>query len=133
MTAAITAFPNPLSGFESQFDDCVEEVAFLWLLRSRALIQPHYRTSDLAELESRIDAQLFALAQAPERAWAACQSALAHAGPGEVFAAAAVAFRTLEVGCIQQAVEAGLQDEAGFAALVSALIGWRLLRRGGRS
>ncbi|WP_024462240.1 TIGR02270 family protein [Marinimicrobium sp. LS-A18] len=121
MTVAITAFPNPFSGFESQFDDCVEEVAFLWLLRSRALIQPHYQTSDLAELESRIDAQLFALAQAPERAWASCQSALAHAGPGEVFAAAAVAFRTLEVGCIQQAVEAGLQDEAGFAALVSAL------------
>lgn len=121
MTAAITAFPNPFSGFESQFDDCAEEAGFLWLLRSRALIQPHYRNTDLAELESRIDAQLLALMQSPDQAWKACLNALEHGGPGEIFVATVIAFRSLEVGRIQYAVEAGLTDAGGFSALVSAL------------
>lgn len=121
MTAAITSISAPALGFESQFDDYVDESAFLWLLRSRALNQPHYSPNDLAELESRIDGQLLALSMAPESAWQSCQKALTLNEPGEVFTASVVAFQSLDVNRIQRVVEAAGETPAGFAALVSAL------------
>ncbi len=121
MTAAITAFPNPFLGYETQFDDYVNEASFLWLLRARALSQPHFHPGDLAELESRIDGQFLALMQSPEQAWKTCENVLQSGGAGEVFVAAVVAFRSREVSRIQRVIEVGLSSEAGYAALASAL------------
>lgn len=121
MTAAIKHISAPELGFESQFDDYVDESAFLWLLRSRALSQPHYSPTELAELESRIDGQLLALSMAPEAAWRSCQKALAQTEPGEVFTASIVAFQSLDVHRIQQVVEAASATPSGLWALVSAL------------
>ncbi|WP_051234640.1 TIGR02270 family protein [Marinimicrobium agarilyticum] len=121
MTAAIKHISAPDLGFESQFDDYVDESAFLWLLRSRALSQPHYSPHDLAELESRIDGQLLALSMAPESAWRSCQKALLQNEPGEVFTASVVAFQSLDVNRIQRAVEAATDTPTGVSALVSAL------------
>lgn len=121
MTAAIKNISAPDLGFESQFDDYVDESAFLWLLRSRALYQPHYSPNDLAELESRIDSQLLALSMAPESAWRSCQKALLLNEPGEVFTASVVAFQSLDVNRIQRAVEVASDTPSGLAALVSAL------------
>lgn len=36
----------------------VEEAAFLWLLRSSAIRQPHYALKDLAKLDERVEAHL---------------------------------------------------------------------------
>lgn len=36
----------------------VEEAAFLWLLRSNAIRQPHYALKDLAKLDDRVEAHL---------------------------------------------------------------------------
>ncbi len=121
MTAAMTAFPDPFVGYETQFDDCVNEASFLWLLRSRALSQPHCHVNELAELESRVDGQLLSLMQSPERAWQSCENALQSVGPGEVFVAAVVAFRSLEVSRIQRVIDVGLSSDAGYGALASAL------------
>lgn len=123
MTAANTNIHPPVAGFEANFDTCVEEAAFLWLLRSIAVDQPHCVPDDIAELERRIEAQLMALMISPESGWQACVRGLAIAGPGEVFVAAVVAVRSLDIDKIQTAVEAGLAEPAGFKALVSAL-GW---------
>jgi hypothetical protein len=35
-----------------------EEAAFLWLLRSNAICQPHYALKDLAKLDGRVEAHL---------------------------------------------------------------------------
>jgi len=35
-----------------------EEAAFLWLLRSNAIYQPHYALKDLAKLDDRVEAHL---------------------------------------------------------------------------
>jgi len=126
VTAAVTntALPNaasPLQGFDDYCDTCVEEAAFLWLLRSMAVTQPHYSPEDLLDLEERIDRQLTALQLYPDAAWLACQRALGVAQSGEVFVASVVAFKSLDVYKIQQAVEAGLENESVFKALVSAL------------
>ena len=36
----------------------VEEAAFLWLLRSNAIRQPHYALKDIAKLDDRVEAHL---------------------------------------------------------------------------
>lgn len=38
-----------------------EEAAFLWLLRSNAIRQPHYALKDLVKLDERVEAHLDAV------------------------------------------------------------------------
>lgn len=121
MTAAMPISPSSTQGFEQQFEQCAEEAAFLWLLRSMVVKQPHYLPRDVQDLERRIDAQIAALQIYPEEGWSACQQALSFAQPGEVFAASVLAFRSLEVGKIQTAIEVGLTTEANLKAVVSAM------------
>lgn len=121
MTAAITSIPFTHTGFEDQFEQYAEEAAFLWLLRSIAVHQPHYLPEDVAQLEERIDHQLTALQMHPEAGWRACEKGLELAEPGEVFTAAVVAFRSLDIQNIQKAVDVGLSTPDTFKALVSAL------------
>jgi uncharacterized protein (TIGR02270 family) len=104
--------------YQDQFAD---DAAFLWLLRSNAINQPHYHLADLNELDQRIDAQLDGLMTAPEESWKVCEASLALQQPGEAFVASALAFRSLDVRKIQIAVEAGLADTHTFKGLVSAM------------
>ncbi|HEY5911072.1 MAG TPA: hypothetical protein VJA21_10760, partial [Verrucomicrobiae bacterium] len=69
-----------------------EEAAFLWTQRDRAVAAPNYRLKDLARLDERVEAHLDGLRIAGQFGWQLCQKALQEPGPGEVFAAAVLAF-----------------------------------------
>jgi uncharacterized protein (TIGR02270 family) len=110
-----------LDAYAHYQDQFADDAAFLWLLRSNAINQPHYHLADLNELDQRIDAQLDGLMTAPEESWEVCEASLALQQPGEAFVASALAFRSLDVRKIQIAVEAGLADTRAFEGLVSAM------------
>lgn len=103
------------------FEQFASDAAFLWLLRSVALNQPNYNQADLIELERRIDAQLDGLMTAPDDTWPICEEALEFQQAGEVFAAAVLAFRSLDIHKIQRAVEAGLASPQALKGIASAM------------
>lgn len=83
-----------------------EEAAELWPLRARAASAPHYTLTDLARLDTRIDAHLSGLGVSPKESRAILvKSELAHAGVAFARAAAALATK----------------DSAGFARVLEAL------------
>ncbi len=118
---------NNENGHDNRYFDFyqryVDEAAFLWLLRSVAIHQPHYNKDDIAELEARIQAQLDGLMSSIDHGWQACEAALAIEESGEIFTAAVTAFRSHEVKKIKQVVEAALVNDQATCGLVSAL-GW---------
>lgn len=109
---------NAHTQFQEQYAD---DASFLWVLRSNAVNQPHYDAHDLAELDQRIAAQLDGLMTAPEESWEICVASLALQQPGEVFVAAVLAFRSLDIRKIQIAVEAGLSNSSAMQGLISAM------------
>lgn len=116
------ASPRHLFGIYGHIHErYVDDATFLWLLRDRAVNQPHYNVADLAELDSRIDAQLDGLMTAPEESWHLCVNALELEQPDAVFTAAVFAFRSLDSRYIQHAVEAGLVSDHTLRGLVSAM------------
>lgn len=123
MNVAATPPISDMSPYTDVYEQFAVDAAFLWLLRSVAVDQPHYTAADVGALEERIQAQLDGLLTAPEEAWEVCREAMDLQESGEIFAGAVLAFRSLDVRKIQTAVEAGLASEAGFPGLVSAL-GW---------
>ncbi|MET0355129.1 MAG: hypothetical protein ABW044_00050, partial [Cellvibrio sp.] len=112
---------QPMSPYHDIYAQLAGDGAFLWQLRSSALTQPNYHPNDLVELERRIDAHLDGLMTGPDDAWEICEEALELHQPGEVFAAAVLAFRSLDINKIQRAVESGLASPQGFRGLTSAL------------
>ena len=105
------------------YEQYADEAAFLWLMRSIAVDQPHYNSQDVAQVEHRLQAQLDGLMTALDLAWDVCSQALELEGPGETFAAAIIALQGGEQSRIQRVVEAGLASDAAFPGLVSAF-GW---------
>lgn len=105
------------------YERYADEAPFLWLLRSIAVSQPHYRADELLALEKRIDAQLDGLMTSLEDAWKICAAAMDVQQPGEIFTSSVLAFRSLDVDKIQRVVESGMASDEGFPGLVSAL-GW---------
>ena len=100
-----------------------EEAAFLWLLRDRAVHEPHYSLSDLAHLDDRIEAHIDGLRIAGDESWELLKETLAWEEAGEVFAAAVLAFETGVEDRVQAVLEAGSDDYELSRGLVSAL-GW---------
>ena len=114
--------PRNLFGMYSYIHErYVDDASFLWLLRDRAINQPHYSSADLAELDNRIDAQLDGLMTAPENSWNLCASALELQQPDAVFVAAVFAFRSLDIRYIQFVVETGLANDHTLRGLVAAM------------
>jgi uncharacterized protein (TIGR02270 family) len=109
--------------YRDLYERGVDDAAFLWLLRSIVIDQPHYNVADLAELEQRLDAQLNLLMSSLELGWEACEAALALQQPGEAFTATVVAMRSHDIEKIQKAIQAGLAGKQTVKGLVSAL-GW---------
>ena len=103
------------------FDQLVDNASFLWLLRSLVVNRPNYNPHELSILDKRIDAQLDGLMTGPEESWNICVSALELQQPDAVFTAAVLAFRSLDIHYIQQAVEAGLSSDYTLRGLVSAM------------
>ncbi len=110
-----------INSYRKNFGQRVGDVSFLWYLRSVALDQPHYSTSDIANLEERIEIKLDGLFNYPDDVWPICSRTLEAGDPGEIFTAAIVAFRSLDVRKIQAVVESAMVQEATTDCLVSAL------------
>ena len=100
-----------------------EEAAFLWLLRSNAISQPHYALKDLAKLDDRVEAHLDGLRVAGDAGWELCKAGLAHEENGEVFAAVVMAFESGIEPRIQAVLNVVEQTPALSRGLISAL-GW---------
>lgn len=122
MNAVMDAPGKSNNAYQHVYEQFLIDGAFLWLLRSIAVNQPHYKQQDLLELEQRIDAQLNGLMTAPEQAWSICEEALVSTEePGEAFAAAVLAFRSLDIQKIQRVIEISLPAENAFPGLASAI------------
>lgn len=114
--------PNDLSfDYIDLYERFIVEASFLWLQRSMVVDRPHYTRSDIQELEGRIQAQLDGLMTHMDMAWPLCEKAIELNGPGEVFTATILAFRSADPIKIQKVVEAGLAAPECTKALVSAI------------
>ena len=103
------------------YERYVDEASFLWLMRSIAVNQPHYNAADVRALEQRVQAQLDGLMTSIDITWPLCEKALELNGPGEVFAAATLAFKSHDAAKIQKVVDAGLVSDATCKGLLSAI------------
>ncbi|MCI5221664.1 MAG: TIGR02270 family protein, partial [Candidatus Electrothrix sp. AR4] len=100
-----------------------EDAAFLWLLRDSAVHEPHYDRKDLAELDNRVEAHLDGLRIAGDTGWEICKDALIYQEPGEIFAAAVLAFTSKNQERIDTVLEAGSNEPELVRGTISAL-GW---------
>ena len=87
-----------------------EEASFLWLLRDRAVHAPHYTLKDLARLDNRVEAHLDGLRIAGDVGWDICKENLSCEEPGEIFAAAVLAFESNDEERIQTVLGAGSNE-----------------------
>jgi uncharacterized protein (TIGR02270 family) len=99
------------------------EAAFLWSQRDRAVLAPHVRLRHLAALDDRLDAHLDGLRLAGDFGWDLCAAGLEDGGPGEVFAAAVLAFDGGTEPRVRLVLEKGPSAPPRARAVVSAL-GW---------
>ncbi len=53
-----------------------EDAAFNWLLRDRAVSEPHYDLADLAHLDDRVEANIDGLRIAGDEGWEICREAM---------------------------------------------------------
>ena len=108
---------------ESIVEQHAEEAAFLWILRDAAVQAPHYSLNDLADIDERVEANIDGLRVAGEAGWSFCADALAQEEPGEVFAAAVLAFESGQDQRIKMVLEAAATEPELSRGLISAL-GW---------
>ena len=101
----------------------VEEAAFLWILRDSAVGAPHYQLSDLAKLDSRIEAHLDGLRIAGVDGWRLCEKSLKLGEVGEVFAAGVLALESKDTNRLEGVLETVTQFPDTLRGLVSAF-GW---------
>ncbi len=108
------------SGIIAQFD---EEAAFLWFLRTRAVVAPHFTLADLAKLDERIEAHIDGLRVAGEADWDICEKNLGSEATEEYFAPSVLALESGMTARIQSVLDAIGEDRHKACALISAL-GW---------
>jgi hypothetical protein len=96
-----------------------EEAAFLWLLRSDAVSQPHYLLSDLAKLDTRVSAHLDGLKVGGEPAWKIAQEELKRGGAGEAFVIAALSLDARDWNTFRPLIADGPSEVR--RALISAI------------
>jgi uncharacterized protein (TIGR02270 family) len=99
-----------------------EDAAFLWSSRDRAVRAPHYYLKDLMRLDERVEANIDGLRVAGATGWDLAAKAMEQEGPGEIFAAAGLAFESKDAKRIDSALK-GAADSVLSRAIVSAL-GW---------
>src|SRR5437763_10076952 len=94
------------------------------MLRHDAGRSPHYARKDLAKLDGRVEAHIDGLRVAGEPGWEIAKGQLVEIGePGEVFAAAVLAFEGGDAAQIQDVLAVGTAKPEAVRALISAL-GW---------
>lgn len=108
---------------KSIIEQHAEEAAFLWLQRDFAVAEPHYSLKDLSHLDDRVEAHVDGLRIAGDAGWEICKEALGEKEPGEVFAAAVLAFEGNDGRRVDDVVTVAQEAPENLRALVSAL-GW---------
>ncbi len=98
-----------------------EESAFLWILRDGATRAPHYNLKDLAKLDNRLEAHLDGLRIAGPHGWNTLKESLKLEEPGEIFAAAVIAFEGGDAKRTELVLEAGTVTPELSRGLVSAI------------
>jgi len=100
-----------------------EDAAFLWFSRNRAIRAPNYCLKDLARLDQRVEANVDGLRVAGATGWKLAVEALKQEGPGELFAAAVLAFESRDPKCIDLVLGLASRAQSLSRAAISAL-GW---------
>lgn len=98
-----------------------DDAASLWMQRDDAIGAPHYSLQDLADLDERVEANLDGLRIAGDFGWNLCKEALGAGEPGEVFAAAVLAFGAGGSDRIDTVLEVAVSDWSLGRGAVSAL------------
>jgi len=117
----VSAPVTSINGYRESFQRFVDDASFLWVLRSIAIKQAGYESSDIQDLDERIDALLDVLILVPDESWALCKESAAIGQAGEIFTTAIIAFRSLDVAKIQFAVDTALAADNAINGLASAL------------
>ncbi|MGO8902369.1 MAG: TIGR02270 family protein [Isosphaeraceae bacterium] len=105
-------------------EEHADEAAFLWGLRGHSVLAPHFTLSSLAKLDNRLEAHVDGLRVAGQSGWEVAKARLVElGGPGEVFAAAVLAFESGNEARIQSVLEVGTATPEASRGLISAL-GW---------
>ncbi len=110
-----------LSAFQDIFSQYINEAAFLWLLRSIAINEPHNDNLDIIMLDKRIDEQVNGLMSSMDIGWQACLDALELEEPGEIFVAMIIAMRSHDSVKIRQVVDKGFNSDNTLSGLISAM------------
>jgi uncharacterized protein (TIGR02270 family) len=100
-----------------------EDAAFQWLLRDKAVCEPHYALKDLAKLDGMVEAHIDGLRIAGDAGWDICNEHLLFEHAGEVFAASVLAFETDDKARIDKALNFGTESPELSRGVISAL-GW---------
>lgn len=108
-------------GYSSIFERLLDDVAFLWLQRRQAEDHPAYFPWDLAAMDERIQNYLRALLQAPDIAWSLFDASADVADAGYYFAAAILAFHSLNTKNIQKLVERAAESRECVLGVSSAM------------
>jgi uncharacterized protein (TIGR02270 family) len=103
-----------------------EDAAFLWVLRDRAIRAPHYYLKDLVRLDERVEANVDGVRVAGSSGWDLAAKAMAQELPGEIFAAAVLAFESKTAARIDAVLKASMVDPTLARPVISAL-GWMRL------
>jgi len=101
----------------------VDDITFLWLLRSQAVTHPQHTHTSVKKLEHRINMHLKGLAVTPDSAWTLSLQAAEFQKGGEAFTLAMLAFDCADTHKINAALDLGMENPATFKGLLSAL-GW---------
>lgn len=110
-----------MSAYRDITEQFVTDAAFLWVLRSISVKQPHYLVDDITQLDKRIDANLDGAMNNFELAWEICLEELTYQQAGEVFVAAVIAFKSRDLAKVKLVVDHGFINDDTFKGLVSAI------------
>jgi len=107
--------------FYNIYEQYFNEAAFLWVLRSVFLNQPHISKQDVITLEKRIQSQLEGLLSSVDISWSICKESVGLNQAGEIFTSLYVAMNSNNLNNVETVVESGLKSESGTKELASAM------------
>jgi len=107
--------------FYNIYEQYFNEAAFLWVLRSVSLNQPHINKKDIITLEKRIQSQLEGLLTSIDISWSICEESVGLNQAGEIFTSLYVAMNSNNLNNVKKIVESGLESESGIKELTSAI------------
>ncbi len=97
------------------------ESAFLWFIRTKAVIKPHYSLADVSILDERLEAHIDGLRVADEAGWQSCKKNFGSTEPENYFAPSVLAFESDVADRIQEVFDEIGESREKAHAVISAL------------